>query len=568
MAQDYYIRVPVPGGDGNKFEFTKVDIARLTPEVARQLYARDPGNRRNPGRRLLPVSRMQCESSDIPDLSALTGKFDELFETYHATLEGAGDSGALVLKQLFDGLEPGRLFESIARGEIPLAELEWEDVLHRLLSGACTLAEELHNRELQADGVAAGFDQIASTLQANDAARLRIYNKVIDGSLLLAGAVQGLEEIERQLDVLSQRVDESAEDWRNRLSSTIAPFAYAKAFFEGSESDTGFNLHAFNFHRAPGECDAPPDVEMAELHLDECQQVLAKVGEEWQELRSLAEREVVPKRTTIARLCADLATGSRAMRDYRKLFGTSHQPPFAFKVLSDRITPEQFRAAQLIADDHRWGPATTKARIEGLTVRIMVRLEQPKLPGKLRRMLEQAQRFLAQAQSSLGATTSKPLEPTTPSRNEAGTEISADPQRARQLYEMVQCVGLVLTCNYRHLAASTVSAMLDVLRFMGRISTEESATFRSAVYQLSRRTGERIGVTGSNTVSQLRKSSRATWVAYKIKGQTRLKMTERGGARASALLEQYSLSVESIKAGHDGRRAEQTELHKQRKAKA
>jgi len=108
--------------------------------------------------------------------------------------------------------------------------------------------------------------------------------------------------------------------------------------------------------------------------------------------------------------------------------------------------------------------------------------------------------------------------------------------------------------------------MLDVLRFMGRVSLEEVELYRRELYKLSRASGERVHTDDGKRVSTLRKSSQATWIAFETRKQKRLKMTVQGGKRTEALLARHQLTTEQIKAAHEGRRAEQEELHRSRKA--
>ncbi len=566
MAQDFFLRVPTPGGG---YEYVRVDTTRITRDLVTQLHTRMP-NKGGPTR-FFPVSGGHLTGLDITDVSSLSNTLREVLPTYRPSFEELGQGGMQTLQALLDALNLQPVFEAIARGEVMVAAREWEGILHTMLAGALAQAQELHHKENHVSGVTAGIEQITDAFAANDGARLRLYDEVVAGSLLLIRAVEGLERIERDLSVLEQTTGQTLDRWRERLMIETDPFAVARSFFEGSGGDIGFNLHTFNFTRTPAAfVGNEPDTVLAQLHLDECTGAIEEVMREWQALRGRVETEVVPNQMVITRLCADLAKGSKAIRDYRRLFGITHRPPFQLEPIQGKITPDQFDRALLIADDHRWGPATTQSRVEGLASRIIARLGQPHLPIPLERMIQEARRFLANAKETLARKEDPPEPKKSPGLDEEDstemTVTSLDPRRAQEIYEMVRCVGFVITANNYFLAASTIRAMLDILRFMSLITPAEATGYRQRVSELSKRPGERLVCRESRNVTRLRKTSPATWIVYETKGQPRLKMSVAGESRINELFTRHNISVEEIKQGHEGRRKEQEALHQARKA--
>ncbi|PJE76837.1 hypothetical protein COV05_02320 [Candidatus Uhrbacteria bacterium CG10_big_fil_rev_8_21_14_0_10_48_16] len=576
MAQDFYLRIPVPGGDA--YEYVRVDSARITRELITQLYTRERSRQGPP--RYFAVSGSGHTNTDHMDLGPLLESVHDLLLSYTPGFQELGPVGEETLQTLSEGLTFERLFASLERGEITIAKREWEGILHALLAGTLSLASRLQATDNHASSVSVGIEQISATFEENEAARLRIYDAVIEGSLLLLHTTARLDTIEEGLSALEQEVDGTISRWQEQLSADSEPYASARTFFGGSDGDVGFNLQAFQFNRNPSLYEGDePDTILAQLHLEECQETLTRIQEEWRLLQERVHREVFPIRATIAELCADLGKGSRAIREYRRAFGATHQPPFELDAFRERITPEQFKAGGELADDHRWGPSTTKSRLDSLCSRMIARLEKPVLPSAVERLLDQAGRFLTQMQtvadSPAGDSTQRvsspspesPASHSTESDSDVGRpEAIVDPRRAQEIYELVKCVGFVLTCNHHHLAATTIRAMLDVLRFMGRVSLEEVELYRRELYKLSRASGERVHTDDGKRVSTLRKSSQATWIAFETRKQKRLKMTVQGGKRTEALLARHQLTTEQIKAAHEGRRAEQEELHRSRKA--
>lgn len=575
MAQDFYLRVPVPGGDA--YEYVRVDRARITQELITQLYTRERS--RQGASRYFPVSGSGHTNADHMDLSPLLETVHDLLLSYTPGFQELGPVGEETLRTLSEGLTFERMFASLARGEISVATREWEGILHSLLAQALSLASRLHATDNHASSVAVGIEQISATFEENNSARLRIYDAVVDGSLLLLHTTARLDTIEEGLSALEQEVDGAISRWQEQLSADSEPYASARTFFGGSDDDVGFNLQAFQFNRNPSLYEGDePDTMLAQLHLEECQEALTRIQEEWRLLQERVHREIIPVRATIAELCADLGKGSRAIREYRRAFGATHQPPLELDAFREKITPAQFKAGGELADDHRWGPSTTKSRLDSLCSRMIARLEKPMLPSAVERLLDQAERLLAQMQtteSPAGDPIQKVLSPSPDSSashstesgsGAGGPETTIDPRRAQEIYELVKCVGFVLTCNHHHLAATTVRAMLDVLRFMGRVSPEEAELYRSELYKLSRASGERVHTDDGKRVSALRKSSQATWIAFETKKQKRLKMTVQGGRRTEPLLARHQLTTDQIKTAHEGRRAEQEELHRSRKA--
>lgn len=568
MAQDFYLRVPIPGGG---YSYVHVDHARVTVKLITQLYTKHSS--RGGSAKYFPVSSDRSTGREVVDVTPLQETLKGVVDSYRLDFEEIGKTGQEALKMLLNGLGIEPIFEAVARGEIEVATRAWEGVLHSLLAGVYGLVVEIGRHEAHVSGISASIEQMTSTMEDGESAVQRMYDDVIAGALQLLEATARLEKIEGELETLARTVDQGIDRWAKRLSLEAEPFAGTQSFFESPKEGAGFNLEAFQFARDTKKPTVSmPNVELAQLHVTICHEAIESVMEEWRELRKIVERDVIPRRTRISQLCADLAKGSRAMREYRRNFGIAHRPPFDLPTLQGRITADQFSQAAQLADDARWGPETTRARVEGLATRIIARMNQPVTPQRLQQMIEQATRFIGQVQAvlQLQEEPAHPVRAITETDGGAQTpeipQTTLNPHRAQEIYEMIRCVGLTLTANPYFLAASTIRSMLDILRFIDRVSTQEAHDYREMIKELSHASGERIRSQDSKHVAGLRTSSQATWVQFITKGKPRLKMTQAGVKRTEPLLSRHGLTVEAIREGSKGRKAEQEALYASKKA--
>ena len=570
MAEKYYLRIPVPGG----YEYVKVDTSRIVPEILTQLYQKKP-NRGGPTQ-YFPVSSGAYLVAEHPSLQPLKDAVAEVLTSYRSSFESTGEAGKAALEDFLKSIDTDSMFEMISRGEVDSATREWTGILHSLFASTLQLAEELNKKDEHVSGVTAGFEQMASSFDASDAARLKMFDAVIKGSKLLIEAVDGLSQLELRFSEADQKVDTSIDDWNTRLSEDAEPFSSAKSFFESPSSGIGFNLQVFNLMRNPGSAAGnPPDVELARKHLSACKGVIDAVQAEWFTLKSMTG-DLNEDRQMASLLCNDLSNGSSAIADFRSFFGAVATLPFDHELFRDRITKEELDRAEGITGDRHWGPVTAKHRFSALVTSIVARIhDAPKPPGAVVRMLEQAARYTDDAEALLSPKTAKryvesaPESTETAGRSEDDDRI--DPRRASELYELVKCVGLVITNNPHFFAGSTVRSMLDVVCHLGLTNPDEAYKYREAVKDISGREGETVRVTDSKRVSTTRKSSKATWVVYTIvkkKGPNLvfMKMTTSGADRIEPLLGRHSLTIESVKEAYKQSREEKEEKRKTRKA--
>jgi hypothetical protein len=576
MPAKFYLRIPVPGGH----EYVKVDKGRLTPDVLLQLYQKEPS--RGGPTKYYPVSGNPGMSRTTADLSPLNAVLGEVFPTYQASLDKIGPTGKAAIADFLISADMSQIFDMISCGQIQSAARAWEGNLHSLFACMLQLASELQKKEEHVSGVTAGFEQISGSFDASDVARLKIFDAVIKGSKLLIGAANELDDVELELGEIDQTVDDSINDWNERLSADAEPFKSAREFFERPSEGLGFNLHVFKSRRDPSAFKGnPPYVKKAEEHLKACKEVVAAVQAEWDKLKSLTGK-VNEHKQMADLLCEDLSKGSLAINDFRDLFGAMNALPFEHEVIKGKISEAEFKKAEGLTKDRRFGPATAKSRMNNLATRIIARIhDAPKPRDAVVRMMDLAARHIEDAKAAL-----EPKDPPSGPRREAvvlpsdsgsshrrtsTTPGTINPRRTAELYEFVKCVGLAITNNPHHFAGSTVRSMLDVICHLGLTDPDEAYLYREPVKDISNREGESVRVKNSGRVSKVRKSSKAIWVVYTIvkrKGPNLvfMKVTTSGASRIEPLLDRHSLTIESIKEAYTKSREEKEERRKAKKA--
>lgn len=579
---EMYIRVPVPGSRNNGFTYVKVDTGRLSLEVVTQLWIKIHGREGNPYQ---PASNSAATLQESVDLTPLRDATAEVLANYQDTFDTAGEAGEIVKSEILPAFKFDNLFEHIANGRAEFAAYELREFLYAILSGVSELTERLARANATLSGMEVSYDQAVNSLDTGHAVTKQIYRRLVDAMHRLLEATKILTEIEVELEKQRQRVKAAVDSWRGRLSPEAEVVKDATSFIIGNADTTGFNMMAHAYMRNPEATNITEELEFAKLLLKDCLDERDDVRDSWQRLRTAIQSDVLPLRRTIDQGCADLAETSREIREFFSRVGENAPAPYTLPQFEGSISEEQYEAALQTARDSHWAPRVTRARLENLANNLLQGLEEPDFPEEVRSMLdselarvrqveeEKRIRIARQSREAAASTETQTLVraqeaiPLPRSTTEADANEPSE-ARAREVYEMVVCVGAVLTNKPYHFASSTVRSMLDLLVRMGRLTEEEKAAVHASVLAMSHRSGERHIVPEGVKPNTRWKSRKETWIVTKRKSKTRLKITQHAARQCEQLFARHRLTVEEIERAKEARAKEKEEARKRyRKSK-
>lgn len=567
--QSLYIRLPVPGKRGDECAYVKIDETRLRPDVLTQLFVKLLGREGNPYQPTTHAPSFLAHT----DIAPLTERTREVVGVYDGIFEHGTPSGKLVHAKVLSHLDQlTTVFQKVADGQMESAANDLEGILHALLSGASEVADLLETRAAHVDGMTASFDQASTTLQTDARVTQRLYEDVCSAVRKLLRATETLSSIDKTLATKRLEVDTARSTWQHQLSREASCVKDALAFLIGTEKEAGFNMKLHAYTRNPADVgDIEEELHFAASLLDDCFRAREKARAEREALRALLQEIVAPARSQIDDLCTELAEASAAIRAFLRDYEGA-TPPYLFPGTAAKITEGQWEAALDLYRDRDWAPRQTRMRLDAKAAGLLRVLEEPDFPNDVRIELTAEQDRLARAQEAREIYLSHQDSPTVeesedrgvpPPLTEGRTIVES---RLLELYELVQCVGLVKTCTTHFASGSNVRAMLDVVRILGRCSDEEAQNYGSRINDLTHEPGGRETVVKTGDVTKRWRNTTAIWVKYEMKKQARLKLASKQRERVEALMQKHNLTVADVTTAYDQRRREQYELWTQRKS--
>ena len=306
----------------------------------------------------------------------------------------------------------------------------------------------------------------------------------------------------------------------------------------------------------------------------------AEVKRAWTALR--AQRDtLLGRRTDLLALVSTLEGALESIRSCRRFMREGMLLPYDLED-GKLISKERFEESERFRKSTRWAPRTCRDRIEGLLRSASAILEEePRLSDEFQGVISDALTDIGSLRETTQAEAAPPssLVPAEgePIAQAADAEsfdpgVTAEivlpfvrPARTQELYELVKCVGFVLTCKVAMFAQSRIRAMLEVLIYLDQATEQEVELYDSAVLALSNQHGQRERVDQSTYVIKRWRKTSATWIQYKPnpkKNTWGLKLAARCAPDAEALMERKGLTSDAIRAARDRRRAAKDEAWK------
>ncbi len=294
----------------------------------------------------------------------------------------------------------------------------------------------------------------------------------------------------------------------------------------------------------------------------------------WQTNVGSNKEKLVGKHARIQQLVREIEDASRRMRDHEKRWGNKTIRPYDSPNEGDTPLVERavYEQAREYLSDHRWGPLACRQRIQGQLNAVLTILEQePALSSELKSLIEQAENYITDIERTWQPEESDPeSDPDTvnPDENDLNEpEPEGETPRVDELYELIICVGYVLTCNHHFFAQGTIKAMLETIQFLDRCSKAEISEYKQRLTERSQRNSEMDVVGKGKKLKPRWQKSRRRWVRYcynKAKGSWGLKLAQKAGPQAKRLLAKHGLTADDIRQAHERKREFKAKQHHQR----
>lgn len=562
----YYIKVPVPG-QGDAYDYVVVDPRRLDRSVLStffELVVMPRGGSRH----YRPAFGVEAIVKETLDVTELVRRLKDLVEECEAALEPSGEAGKRVFAQVLQPLQLLALIEALARSDLNAARDALEASLYALMAGTTDIASALARLEQTVSGMQVAHERVSQTLVESGGITDALYLDWAEAADSVIRRVDALDTIERDLRKKLFAVEHAAAGWTGLTSLENAVLARTLQFLSGDGRT--FLVTAFNYLES-GEDRAALGESISEARslIAETRAHTVRAERGWAEQEGILARSVLSRHAEVMRLVGDLEEATAAFRRFQRRFSVESALPYEVRA-GALITETEYRHAEDLLKDARWAPAVARERITGLIVSASALLGgRPGLPNELAEAIEQAEEYIRRIEEkgTVGMAQSTPVEvqeKPAPTVSNAETE-RINPARVDELYELVVCVGYVITCKRPFFAASTIPAMLAVLPFLGRATEEEVLRLRNAVGERSHRTGERERAEGKSVLTRWAESD-ARWIVYRAGGavQGKLKLTQKAGVATAGLLQKHNLTAEAIRAAHARRREVQQERYLER----
>ncbi len=584
----YFLSLPTPQGNWSYYE---VDPSRLQLDQMRELYTKDHSGREPKSTYIKVLGALEHLSAHT-DATPVIDALHEVCESMALTFEGMGEEGINVRDEYVRNVRlliP--VISEISAGHTQHASDLIRDFVYALFSDGVQLATKLDNLTSHVSGMQVGVDALKDAYENTDSQVKNVYLDWAVQCLEFLKLLAVIEEFELEIQIMDEEV--AFFNAQCNTSHGHSP-VYKKAidFFDGdvTEGSEGFIDQAYLFSRRTGE---EPDVEnsiksaiqIARNMMSACDNAFSVLYRPWHTLKSSLtkfQRDAMEKRDRYSEALS-------GMYNYLKDKETTYGRKSLNAILGeDTISSQQLETLYQKLDDPKWDPKRCKERqtkdINGLLIALSI---EPRMPSKYTDKASTALDLLEKCEAKLNSKTeSRSVSHTTrTTKNDSvavvprafpsvatvigsmrKTEIphaqvvsssqSNDANMIETLYELVQCVGYVLTCKIPFLARSNIRAMLDIVEILGVVhETDLKKRFGADVEKRSLKDREKVN--DSSVVITRFRESRSVWIDYfdVKKPLMRLKMTQHAGQSAYSLLQKYGLTESQIRDVHTAKRS-------------
>ncbi len=579
-----YHKVPVKGKKNSDYEYVKdVDIDRLHPGMHLDVYTK---HRNTHGHiHYYRVQNVAGVLKSTLDTSTLDTTVEHIMNQLRDILLAQGKHGERTWNSIKEGFPVLDLVARLAEGDVEAATEPLEQMLYTLMSIIPTLCNELQKATQLASGLGAAVEQWAETSDHVDEIAgeyMLEWGASAEAVYTSATTLQGLET---SLNEIKTDLVKSKTQVTQNIATAHA-LNGLQGYIEGDDTHYGFLLTVMEYGQKETQISRNDmqkiiAVTQQKIHAYRTFETLVKKSWEAHATKKGTAILADKKRRT---LLATLENATKELRKHEKKWGDKTLRPYTYGIEAEGdeplMTEDQYKTALLIIKDARWSPLRSKNRFDGLVSSILNMIaDAPMLPEELTRLVDDAEGKINRLQLLWN---SEKTQPTPPRARRVGkktsigrprptemkkttAESAVDPDRAAELYELLICVGLQLTCKKAFMAKSTVKSMFHVLRWLDLVTHEDMEAFFPAVNELSKKKGERETVHDTRHVTHRWNVSTAHWIQFRVKNKWCIKLTVHAKSETEALLKKHNLTLARIKEAHEMRDQERKEAYAARK---
>ncbi len=567
------LRIPI---NGNAFEYVKnVDIEALGIHTLTDLWVltRDNSSRDRDSIYLPATSERDMVKKRLVKLNIeeLLHTFDENLSYINEQL--GGHNIPPVFKELLDDLSRMRtVFQALADQDSSLADHNANEITMALMGSINKLHQafgQINNRA----SLATAYESFLTAVDGDVVGLYSEWGEEIKNLLSIAKEFKTIEELVRSgLELLSGE--------HERWSKIIASHPFIQEAVQYFAAEAKFFQATLRYLAEQESVDVIRTIASdAEDHIGSLQLIQTEAQQIWQSANTYIQEDILPLEEKANALVARFKTTLTAISFYQSRLRQGLKP---HEVPSATLSAAQYAEFEQLGMDQNWRKENIQPRIQQLFGRIQILLgNKPMLDETIAGICHGAERRLTLVRKKIEheleedeptqvvsySTTetapdnsapkppvqsAKPFTPAIQTSTDARPALSNG--RINELYELLMCAGLVLTCNTNHLAASYPWAMLEMLTYTGKVTTEEAT---AALEQLKALVNDnKLILANGDSVNTCWKKKKQHWISYELKGTPRwkMKLTQAAGVTARQLLKKHGLTEDVLKQTRQQRR--------------
>ncbi len=584
MAEKYYLRIPIPGGETKDI---RIDETRLTPSILNVIYMDvvDRGGisarSRAPG--------VEAIVKNVVDVTGVLEVFSDISDQTRQCLERQ-DNGALMVSLVLDDLlRMAEVFKLLGDAQPQAAQDILTEVMYALMGGLSKAAEHLRIAEDTAEchqAEARFFEGEAA--DANDVLE-RDAREFAEAAMNFIEIVTEFGTLEVELRSCAVQVRSEADERRRMLMESnveLQAIATACETFQGRYGAGEIDAQA-NASVETDVCDTFSQIDKAE-------QLLVSAQEAYRHVRTCAQSRARELEARFTIMFTQLKERRDAFKQWKERLDREEVNPQAIPTARGLMTEQAFNAALDQLTSGSWTPFRVNERMRtlitechadhgkdlSLPARVVTAIKWARFRGEeLRRRMgikpkrtKVPERIVevtapvvtiqmppsAPVRPDVIATPASPppriVDPSGVSATNKGGVVTIKAglsrvQRARQIYEMMKCVGFVWTCSRNIRAIAQVRPMFTALVDL-KLVTGRDTSLRADVERLILGKSEHrlIYRNEEATVQQVLQNADYPWIGLTFPeyGGLTYKLTDFGAQQARETIQSLSLDIGAI----------------------
>ncbi|MBI2645258.1 hypothetical protein HYW94_03755 [Candidatus Uhrbacteria bacterium] len=539
----YFLKIPIKP-DGIHL-VPNVDPLKLHLGVLTNIFEVDHKDTKKTGSRVFKqvlgiehVIRKYVDTTEI--VSILRVEMQKL------ALELVGDHGdvgehIIELLGVFEQELP-QLFDMIGQGAMDEAE-----------KVANALTGKVRNVALRITSQLSVADIVVSNAEAVDETREQFLKNWSQAVLMIVRALGEIKELYQLLDGVLADVSLACGTWEHMENAEDEQFSRALACIGRDGEFRKFASAYVADSSSYSSEDASCLLERAENVVHELQVSERKVHDEWHVLKEETLSKISGVNQTITRLRSELDHGLGDFCEYAEKLVSTTLKPYQLKG-DDICTQEQFEEAEKTP----WTGVTCFQTVGAKTQEILrlLKTDPPQLPEKVKQALEFAKVQIEKVKDKLPEVGGS-IGHSHASSSNGGNDF--DDELIDYIYEIICCVGYVLTCNHKSNTCRGIHSMLHVASKLsvcgGLITEKDIPSLRTSISKRARAQGEChkfVMQKKEDLIAAWETAQGVRWVTFEKKkdenkrGWWPLKFAKRAAPDTIRLMEKHGIETDEV----------------------